>query len=84
MVKVYHHNRTVLETSDEEDIHTELKLTRRRRSKRHNRRDSSSSDKRNKSKILTNTESKVGELVEGYKVLRDEYKRLENTLSQIF
>jgi hypothetical protein len=51
VVNVYHHNQA-LDSSDE-DVHTELKLTRRRHSKRHNR--SSSSDRHSKSRILSNT-----------------------------
>ena len=34
--------------------------------------------------MLNNTESKIGELVEGYKVLREEYKSLEHTLGQLY
>jgi len=51
VVNVYHHNRNDIE---EEDINTELKLTRRRPSKTHHRKDSSGS------KMLNSTEAKVG------------------------
>ena len=75
VVNVYHHNGPSIESSDEEDVHTELKLTRRRA------RNSRSSHQY--SRTLANTETKVGELLEGYRVLREEYKRLESTLGQL-
>lgn len=64
-------------SSDEEDSKKYSKSKRRRRNS------SSSSSRLEKSAILKNTEAKMGELLEGYKGLKEEYRRLEETLKGI-
>lgn len=75
IVNIYHHNR---QDSEEEELSPS-----RTKYKHKKRKSSSSSEHTEKSRILKSTESKIEQLVEGYKMMKEEYIKMDNTIQDL-